>query len=352
MDATTPRRRISRVMQHCSGSASAFRYSLDSAESEGILTRAQREFYEENGYIVVKRLVPEAALARYNARFQQYCTGARPAPDNMTMMRDVELIRARGGAEAARAAMGEDNVTKLQHFHMDRELFAYSRLPEVVRYVRAFCGPNVKSVHTMLINKPPDLGKGTSRHPPHQDLWYFPFRPADRIVASWTAMQRITPANGCLFVKPGSHKGALLMHEYPNDGTVNKAYHGIQGFNTEAQGDTLTKLSMDPGDTVFFHPLLIHGSGRNRSGKFRKAISTHYASCGAPDACYMIETLGTIQDSLATEILEMAKSKAKGTPLEGLEITHAMIYRFLSQLVHGEENAEDDPPPGGGSEWL
>ena len=131
-----------------------------------------------------------------------------------------------------------------------------------------------------------------------------------------------------------------------------QAYHGIQGFNTEAQGDTLKKLSMDPGDTVFFHPLLIHGSGRNRSGAFRKAISTHYASCGAPAACYLIETLGTIQDSLAQEILEMARSKAKGTPLEGLKITHAMIYKFLSQLVHGAENeAEGDPPPGG-SEWL
>ena len=137
-------------MQHCTAAAPAFRYSLDSAETEGVLTRAQREFYEQNGYIVIKRLVPEAALARYNERFQQYCTGARPMPDNMTMMRDVELIRARGGG-AAQAAMGEDNITKLQHFHMDRELFAYSRLPEVVRYVRAFCGPNVKSVHTMLI---------------------------------------------------------------------------------------------------------------------------------------------------------------------------------------------------------
>ena len=178
-ETTTPitaRRRVSRVMQHCTAAAPAFRYSLDSAETEGVLTRAQREFYEQNGYIVIKRLVPEAALARYNERFQQYCTGARPMPDNMTMMRDVELIRARGGG-AAQAAMGEDNITKLQHFHMDRELFAYSRLPEVVRYVRAFCGPNVKSVHTMLINKPLDLGKGSSRHPPHQDLWYFPFRP-------------------------------------------------------------------------------------------------------------------------------------------------------------------------------
>jgi phytanoyl-CoA hydroxylase len=35
---------------------------------------------------------------------------------------------------------------------------------------------------------------------------------------------------------------------------------------------------MQPGDTVFFHPLLLHGSGRNRSDGFRRAISSHYAA--------------------------------------------------------------------------
>lgn len=66
-----------------------------------------------------------------------------------------------------------------------------------------------------LINKPTDSGSLTSRHPLHQDLHYFPFRPADRIVCAWTAMERITPENGCLIVLPGSHKGELHQHDYP-----------------------------------------------------------------------------------------------------------------------------------------
>ena len=61
----------------------------------------------------------------------------------------------------------------------------------------------------------PFPGKKTSRHPMHQDLHYFPFRPAERIVCSWTAMQRVNRENGCLVVMPGSHKGKLLPHEYP-----------------------------------------------------------------------------------------------------------------------------------------
>ena len=44
---------------------------------------------------------------------------------------------------------------------------------------------------------------------------------------------------------------------------------------------------MEPGDTVFFHPLLIHGSGINRSRGTRKAISAHYASAD----CNYIEVI-------------------------------------------------------------
>ena len=86
---------------------------------------------------------------------------------------------------------------------------------QITDYVECFTGPNIMAVHTMLINKPPDPGLKTSRHPLHQDLHYFPFRPADRIVCSWTAMEKVNRANGCLVVLPGTHHGDLKQHDYP-----------------------------------------------------------------------------------------------------------------------------------------
>ena len=50
----------------------------------------------------------------------------------------------------------------------------------------------------------------------HQDLHYFPFRPANRIVCAWTAMEKVHRGNGCLVVVPGTHKGELLEHGYPD----------------------------------------------------------------------------------------------------------------------------------------
>lgn len=129
----------------------------------------------------------------------------------------------------------------------------------------------MNAMHTMLINKPPDAGAETSRHPLHQDLHYFPFRPADRIVCAWTAMETVTRENGCLVVLPGSHRGMLQPHEYPGwENGVNKMYHGIVGFD----GHNRVHLPMEKGDTVFFHPILIHGSGANRTKVLMKTNQT------------------------------------------------------------------------------
>ncbi len=44
-------------------------------------------------------------------------------------------------------------------------------------------------------------------------------------------------------------------------------YHGIKNFHPD---DERVHLEMEKGDTIFFHPLLYHGSGMNRTDGFRK----------------------------------------------------------------------------------
>jgi phytanoyl-CoA hydroxylase len=175
----------------------------------------------------------------------------------------------------------------------------------------------------MLIHKPPDVG-GSSRHPMHQDLWYFPFRPTDRIVCAWTAMERIDRQNGCLSVVPGTHKGELFKHEYPKwNGKVNKAYHGILDYKPP---ESRVHLIMDAGDTVFFHPLLIHGSGENRTKGYRKAISCHYSTADY----HFIDVEKTIQKDIAKEIEDVAAMK------RGIIIKYEDYWRFKFRVVRGK----------------
>ncbi len=48
---------------------------------------------------------------------------------------------------------------------------------------------------------------------------------------------------------------------------LNKMFYGVLHYNPDMPR---VHLEMEAGDTVFFHPLLLHGSGTNRTDGFRK----------------------------------------------------------------------------------
>ncbi|KJH49260.1 Phytanoyl-CoA dioxygenase [Dictyocaulus viviparus] len=295
-----------------------------------VLSTEQKSFYQKNGYLVIRNCVPSYELERYRKRFKEICQGIN-VPPNMTVMKDVTIAKSE-------YVSGERAITKIQDFQDDPVLFDYCKHRGVVDVVLDLIGTknsNLLAMHTMLINKPPDSGKLTSRHPMHQDLHYFPFRPADFICCAWTAMELINRANGCLVVVPGSHRGVLLPHGYPKwEGGVNKAYHGILDYNPSIPR---LHVEMNAGDTVFFHPILIHGSGTNRTEGFRKAISCHYAN---DDYCKYIDVRNTTQEEISNEIIEIAKKKMSryGNNVNDLQIDISDIWRLRARTVNGSRS--------------
>uniref|UniRef100_A0A1A8SM55 Phytanoyl-CoA dioxygenase, peroxisomal n=1 Tax=Nothobranchius rachovii TaxID=451742 RepID=A0A1A8SM55_9TELE len=292
------------------------RYSFDT----GLLTPEQRLFYEENGFLLIRNLVSDKDIERFRREFERICRQEVQVP-GLIVMRDVAIAKSEFVPD-------QKAVSKLQDFQECPELFRYCALPEILQYVECFTGPNIMAMHTMLINKPPDAGKKTSRHPMHQDLHYFPFRPADRIVCAWTAMERVNRQNGCLVVLPGTHKGTLQEHDYPDwEGGVNKMYHGVRNYNPDHPRH---HVEMEMGDTVFFHPLLIHGSGMNQTKGFRKAISCHYASSD----CYYIDVKGTTQENIENEVIEIAEKKY------GInDVAFKDTWAVRGRLVQGERTS-------------
>jgi phytanoyl-CoA hydroxylase len=241
-----------------------------------MLTAAQRRAFCEDGFMLVPELLGAASLERYDQRFRELAEGHTPLPDGLTAMRDVMIVKG-----AVDAASPLHAINKIMHFEQDPVLFGYAEEPGIQSIARQLVGAAAdEPLHvltTNVFNKPPDVD---GRHPLHQDLRYFHMRPAEGIVAAWTALERCTRANGCLAVVPGSHRGGLREHGTPDWKHVNFAFYGVD----EALGGARVHVEMAPGDTLFFHPLLIHGSGRNRSDGFRRAISAHYAAdgCRAP----------------------------------------------------------------------
>jgi len=124
--------------------ASKYEFTLN---TNNFLSDEQRDTYEENGFIVVKNLVHQANLDKFKLRFQKICT-EKIHVNGMTVMKDITIAKSE-------FLEGEKAITKVQDFCQDDELFEYCCLPDIVNYVRAFTGPNIMAMHTMLINKPP-----------------------------------------------------------------------------------------------------------------------------------------------------------------------------------------------------
>jgi phytanoyl-CoA hydroxylase len=237
------------------------------------LAREQVEAYHREGYLVLPRLFDRDTLARFDERFLSIVKGDVPLSGAMKIMQDVMVVKG-----AVQPQSPAHAVNKLLCLEDDDELFAFVRNPKLVSAVQSLIGDEIYSLASNVFNKPPGVD---GRHPMHQDLRYFKLQPADRIVGVWTAMLPATRESGCLAVLPRSHERGMLEHGDPDWEYVNFGFFGVDpGIDFCGR----IHVELQPGDTLLFHPLLVHGSGRNRSEGFRRAISAHYASseCESP----------------------------------------------------------------------
>ncbi|KAF5293620.1 hypothetical protein FQA39_LY03105 [Lamprigera yunnana] len=286
-----------------------FIYSKDST----YLTDEQRRFYEENGYVIIKKLVDDELLEECKDRFLKLCNDRKSDVKVMLVMKDPYL--------KANNEKGEYVVNKVHDFVHDEIFFKYASYEPIVNIVESIIGPNITVFHSMLINKPPNSKQELSKLPLHQDLHYFPFRPVDLMVSVWTAMEPVTKENGCLVGVPGSHKGQHYEHDYISDLSV-KAYQGAVGLGNL----DLATFVMDKGDTIFFHPLLLHGSGPNTTKGFRKSISC----CYRDSLLKTIPLKGTIQEKIEKEILEIGENMGLG------KTTIENFFKVKSVVLKGE----------------
>ncbi len=235
--------------------------------STPLLTDAQIAEYWERGFTLARGLFTQGELEAWDGRFVDIVEKRVPAAPRLLAMRDVMVAKGAVDPKSELAA-----IAKIQDFENDPVLDAYNTHPKLLDVVAQLLGPDLQSIHCMLINKPPDVD---GRHPLHQDLVYFPFRPGDAVVASWTALQPVTRENGCLVVVPGTHRGPLLAHQNMEWEFVNSGYWGAAGIGPDSER---VHIECEPGDTILFHSLILHGSGRNTTQGFRRAISCHYAT--------------------------------------------------------------------------
>uniref|UniRef100_A0A8C7TG85 phytanoyl-CoA dioxygenase n=1 Tax=Oncorhynchus mykiss TaxID=8022 RepID=A0A8C7TG85_ONCMY len=208
-------------LSHCH-SLAVSRYSFDN----DLLSTEQRISYEEDGFLLIKGLVSGEDIDRFRAAFERIFRREVQVP-GLVVMRDMSIAKSEFIPDQKAIPKLLPQVHTLHgHTPTHADLFHWS---------------NIMAMHTMLINKPPDTGNRTSRHSMHQDLHYFPFCPADRIVWSWTAVEKVHS----LVVLPGSHHGTLKEHDHPEWKAISCHYAGANCYYVDVRGTTQENIGQE-----------------------------------------------------------------------------------------------------------
>ncbi len=214
-----------------------------------MLTDEQKQFYADNGYVLVPGLLTSEEAAMYR----------QETHDLAHRLSAIRSINSTWGS----ANTVTDKPTQLLHCHdVQFQSAAFSRLlvnDKLTEVAADLIGPNVQLHHTKMFIKPPEKG---SPFPMHQDAPFFPHE-NHSMIAAIVHFDDAPVEKGCVRVVPGSHKLGLLPHIATGSWHLSPdEYPVAEAIPIEAKA----------GDALFFSYLTIHGSGINVSAEARTTI--------------------------------------------------------------------------------
>lgn len=222
---------------------------FDAAEVEAI-----RNYYQENGYVVVRSVFPGDVC---DLQRRLWSEEVKPFKG---------YIYRQATAKAERHRLNEKNwvmnpILNLQsvdpkEFPRFRKFATESVLaaPPVKELFQALIGDSPKIVQSMYF-------EGNSATWEHQDSYYLDSEVPGEMAAAWIALEDIAPRAGRFFVCPGSHRIKLDEHSLENniaehhDVYISSVVRKIKELNLEIRAPALRK-----GDVLFWNAWTIHGS--------------------------------------------------------------------------------------------
>lgn len=225
-----------------------------------ILTSQQKEFYSENGYLIVRQLIDQHTVIELRKSLMQ------------VLEVNDEGIRNRS---THRRSDGTYTTHIQQLYQTHSVLTEYIHNPKLGSILSELMQntPEVRLLHDGIIYKSPYEGGPVNWH---QDYFTWQnFTPPDMVTA-WTALSKSSEESGCVYVVPGSHKWGLMQsNETIGFGSDVELF--LKESVQEQYRSLIVKkpLILEPGDVSFHHCLTLHGSYRNISDYYRLGYIIH-----------------------------------------------------------------------------
>jgi len=174
---------------------------------------------------------------------------------------------------------------------LDRILNIQAQLPE---FQRLFSSNRSLAVQDYLFQQQTILYTSLffevgSQQDVHRDIPLFWTNPANMYFGTWTALEAADENNGPLVVVPGSQRlplldrDAIARQKYSDltdikdmDGDLWEIYQSRMANLCIEQGLTQRTVHINKGDTLIWHPLLVHGGAKiNDIHRTRKSFVVH-----------------------------------------------------------------------------
>ncbi len=256
-----------------------------------MLSNAQRQFFEANGYLVVEDVVDPETLSAVRAEYatlmdRLYATwredGKVPAPTADMGFWDKLDIAVRSGFDwyqpldisLPHADIGEETP-----MHFGPAVFQLATHPGILDIVESLIGPELTSNPIQHVRiKPPEVqvDKAETRAHIVSTDWHqdrgVTLESADRteMITVWLAITDATVENGCLQVKPGMREDMLPHCTMKQVGIT----------DTYLPKDAAVPVPVPAGGAVIFHPLTPHASLDNKSDGYRWSFDLRYNVTG------------------------------------------------------------------------
>jgi ectoine hydroxylase-related dioxygenase (phytanoyl-CoA dioxygenase family) len=214
-----------------------------------MLTPEELHFFDENGYLLKKGLIPPEGMEQVRREIENIHErmAQQPPPEVHISWEDYD--------DPARPK----RIKQLMHSELvSPTLNRILRCDAMLDVVEALLGPDISLYHSKLLPKTAEEGTAI---PWHQDYAYW-VREDNRplMINCQLAIDAATRENGCLQFVPGSHKWGLQEHERA------QIAFGLYLPGHYYERSDAVAVETEPGDGVFFGPLIIHGSAANTSG--------------------------------------------------------------------------------------
>ena len=229
-----------------------------------LLTQAQREFYFENGYLLVEKVLSDEWVAKLRRTTDEMVDESRQITESDAKW-DLEEGHTAESPRLRRLSSPNDHHPVY---------WEYASQSVVVDIVSDLVGPDVKFHHSKLNFK---WAKGGDEVKWHQDIGFWPHTNYSPLTVG-TYYYDCGPEQGPLMVMPKSHNGELYTQDNAKDEWI-----GCLNAADEAKLDQSKAVSLEgPAGSLTIHNCrMLHASKPNRSNLGRPLLLNVYSSADA-----------------------------------------------------------------------